>query len=143
MDNVSLISLKTPEDIGRAFEAFAELRPHLTTQERFVAQAVDQYKEGYTILAVEKEGELVACVGFRFLTTLAWGKVLYIDDLVTHSKARGRGYGKALLDKVIDIARDHGCEQVHLDTGYARHVAHKVYLSKGFELVCHHLALKV
>ena len=104
---------------------------------------MEQYKEGYEIITAYEQDDVVACIGFRFLTTLAWGKILYIDDLITKEKIRGKGYGKILLDHVIQIAREHLCKEVHLDTGYARHAAHKVYLKQGFEFNCHHLALKL
>ena len=136
-------SLKTHDEIVQSFDAFLELRPHLRSKEIFVAQVMEQYKEGYEIIAAHEQDEVVACIGFRFLTTLAWGKILYIDDLITKEKTRGKGYGKILLDHVIQIAREHLCKEVHLDTGYARHAAHKVYLKQGFEFNCHHLALKI
>ncbi|EMO57761.1 acetyltransferase (GNAT) domain protein [Leptospira santarosai str. CBC1416] len=111
--------------------------------EKFVAQVVDQQKEGYQVFAIEEAGRVVACIGFRFLTTLAWGRIVYIDDLIAKEKSRGNGYGKILLDHVIKIARENLCNEVHLDTGYTRHAAHKVYLKQGFELNCHHLTLKL
>ena len=86
---------------------------------------MQQQKEGYEIIAIEEQEGLVSCIGFRFLTTLAWGKILYINDLITKEKNRGKGYGKILLDDVIQIARERLCQEVHLDTGYARHAAHK------------------
>jgi GNAT superfamily N-acetyltransferase len=136
-------TLKTPDEIILSFDAFVELRPHLTNKEAFASQILEQQKEGYRIVALEVHSEIVACIGFRFLTTLAWGKTLYIDDLITKAKARGKGYGKLLLDHVTQIARNHSCNEVHLDTGYARHTAHKVYLKHGFEFNCHHLMLKI
>ena len=75
------------------------------------------------------------------MNTLAWGKIIYIDDLITSSQFRSNGAGNKLLDYVIDYAKEHNCAQVHLDTGYQRNAAHKVYLAKGFQLNCHHLAL--
>ena len=136
-------SLKNQDEIAQSFDVFLELRPHLTNKEVFVAQVMQQQKEGYEIIAAYEQEEVVACIGFRFLTTLAWGKILYIDDLITKEKTRGKGYGKILLDHVIQIAREHLCQEVHLDTGYARHAAHKVYLKQGFDFKCHHLALKL
>ncbi|MBM3631943.1 MAG: GNAT family N-acetyltransferase [Alphaproteobacteria bacterium] len=79
--------------------------------------------KGYEIIAAYEQEEVLARIGFRFLTTLAWGKILYIDDLITKEKTRGKGYGKILLDHVIQIARQHWYKEVHLDTGYARHAA--------------------
>ena len=46
-----------------------------------------------------------------------------------------------VVKRVIAHARDQGCAGVHLDTGYARHDAHRLYLRKGFRFDCHHLAL--
>lgn len=140
---MNIKSLKTHDEIAQAFDAFLELRPHLQSKEMFVGQVMEQYKEGYKIIAAYEQDEVVACIGFRFLTTLAWGKIFYIDDLITKEKTRGKGYGKFLLDHIIQIAREHLCKEVHLDTGYARHAAHKVYLKQGFEFHCHHLALKL
>jgi GNAT superfamily N-acetyltransferase len=77
------------------------------------------------------------------MTTLAWGKILYIDDLITKNTFTGKGYGKMLLDHATKIAKDNACQQVHLDTGYTRHAAHRLYLKQGFELNCHHLVLKL
>ena len=116
---MNIKTLKTYDEIVQSFDAFIELRPHLASKENFVDQVIDQQKEGYEIIAIEENGEFVACIGFRFLATLAWDKILYIDDLITKEKTRGKGYGKILLDHVIQIAREHLCKEVHLDTGYA------------------------
>jgi GNAT superfamily N-acetyltransferase len=140
---MNIKTLKTHDEIAQSFDAFCELRPHLTDKEVFVARVIEQQKEGYEIIAAYEQEEVVACIGLRFLTTLAGGKILYIDDFITKEKTRGKGYGKILLDHVIQIARKHLCKEVHLDTGYARHAAHKVYLKRGFEFNCHHLALKL
>ncbi|HXH54867.1 MAG TPA: GNAT family N-acetyltransferase [Gammaproteobacteria bacterium] len=135
--------LKTCDEVAQSFDAFFELRPHLLNKESFVAQIINQQKEGYKIIAAYKQQEVVGCVGFRILTTLAWRKILYIDDLITKEKFRNKGYSKLLLNHVIQIAREKCCEQIHLDTGYTRHLAHKVYLKEGFEFNCHHLALRL
>jgi GNAT superfamily N-acetyltransferase len=136
-------SLKTHDEIAQAFDAFVELRPHLTNQHIFVAQVIEQQKEGYEMIAILKGDEVVTCIGFRMMTMLAWGKILYIDDLITKEIYRGKGYGKILLDLATKIAKDNECDQVHLDTGYGRHAAHRVYLNQGFELHCHHLVRKL
>ncbi|KJW07415.1 hypothetical protein OTUT144_0531 [Orientia tsutsugamushi str. UT144] len=72
-------SLKTHDEIAQSFDAFLKLRPHFRSKEIFVTQVMEQYKEGYEIIAAYEQEEVVACIGFRFLTTLAWGKILYAD----------------------------------------------------------------
>jgi GNAT superfamily N-acetyltransferase len=71
------------------------------------------------------------------------GKTLYIDDLSTLPEGRGKGYASALLDYVIAEARTLGCTCVTLDSGHnpARYDAHRLYLSKRFNIVSHHFRL--
>jgi GNAT superfamily N-acetyltransferase len=59
---------------------------------------------------------------------LAWGKVLYIDDLITDSETRRSGHGGKLLKWVIEQGKKANCDQVHLDSGPQRHDAHRLYL---------------
>jgi len=131
------------EDIGRAHETFLELRPHLTSREVFVSQVLTQMKDGYRILGIWQGEQMVSGIGFRVLNTLYCGKMLYIDDLTTMSDYRGRGYATLLLKEVIGRAKEMACAEVHLDTGFTRHAAHRVYLKSGFELNCHHMTLRI
>ena len=139
--NITIIN--DHSDIEKCFDAFLELRPHLKDKKSFTDQVLSQQKEGYEINGINEDDEIVACIGFRVMTTLAWGKILYIDDLITKAKCHGKGYGGALLTHAINHAKKLGCDQVHLDTGYTRHAAHRVYLKHGFEMKSHHLALEL
>ena len=69
-------NITSPTDIALCHEAFLELRPHLKDKASFLEQVITQQKEGYTIVAVLELGEVVACIGFRMATMLAWGKIL-------------------------------------------------------------------
>lgn len=129
-------------ELGSCFDAYAVLRPHLT-REQFVPQVRRQEAQGFQILALRDEGRVKSAAGFRLAEFMAWGRVLYIDDLTTLPEARGKGYAGMLLDWLTEHARQQGCYAVHLDTGYARHAAHRVYLSKGFELSSHHMAKSI
>jgi GNAT superfamily N-acetyltransferase len=130
------------EDIRRCWPVFHELRPHLGEAE-FIRRWQTQRAEGYRIVFIESGGAVVAAAGFRVMNTMAWGKILYLDDLIALHTQHGRGWGSALLGWLQEQARALHCEAVHLDTGYQRHAAHKAYLRNGFELNCHHLAWKV
>jgi GNAT superfamily N-acetyltransferase len=132
----------TDAEIEACFAVFSALRPHLK-QSDLLPQVRRQQKESYQILAVEHEGAVKSVAGFRFAEFLAWGRVLYIDDLATLPGETGRGYAGALLDWLINHAKERGCDAVHLDTGYARHAAHRLYLNKGFRLNSHHMALEL
>ena len=134
--------VETDAEIGSCFPVFSALRPHLKEGD-FLPQVRRQQKESYQIVALKHEGSVRSVAGFRFAEFLAWGRVLYIDDLATLPGETGRGYGGALLDWLINHAKERACDAVHLDTGYARHAAHRLYLNKGFRLNSHHMALEL
>lgn len=119
---------------------FLHLRPHLD-EATFLAQVARQAVQGFRMVAVEREGAKLGAAGFRCVEHLAWGRVLYIDDLITDPVQTRKGVAGALLDWLIAHARDVGCDQLHLDTGYQRTAAHRLYLRKGLQLHCHHLAM--
>lgn len=78
--------------------------------------------------------------GFRTGHGLAWGHYLYVDDLSTLSEARRRGYGRLLLDWLVEEAGRCGCGQLHLDSGVGldRADAHRLYLNAGLVIAAHH-----
>jgi GNAT superfamily N-acetyltransferase len=137
------ISLLTSDtELTAAFPAFLALRPHLDLA-RFIAQVRRQQAQGYQIVAVSDGDEVMAVAGFRVAEFLAWGKVLYVDDLSTLPAHRGCGHAGALLEWLFVRAREQGCDAVHLDSGYGRHDAHRLYLNKGFNLASHHFSRQV
>src|SRR5689334_859706 len=112
------------ENTALAYEAMRELRPHLTSEDVFVAAVRTQREEGYRLVAsLDASGQVAAVAGFRHLTNLYAGSHLYIDDLSTLPSARRRGHAGALLSWVDDEARRLGCTGVHLDSGTQRHHA--------------------
>lgn len=126
--------------LGQCFDAFQVLRPHLKVSD-FLSQVKRQSQQGYQVLALSDEAKVVSVAGFRLSEFLAWGKILYIDDLSTLPEARCRGFGDQLLTWLVDYAKKSGCQAVHLDTGYGRHDAHRLYLKKGFIMSSHHMVL--
>ncbi|MBV8718779.1 MAG: GNAT family N-acetyltransferase [Chloroflexi bacterium] len=60
--------------------------------------------------------------------------VTHLTALVTRAEARRSGVGKALVDAVLDFARENECFGVELTCGInpAREAAHQFYPSLGF-----------
>ena len=141
--NLSEVFLaKTDEEILSCFDAFEALRPHIENKEQFLAQVHRQRDQSYNIVGVRAGNNVPSAAGFRLAEFMAWGKVLYVDDLTTLPEFRGNGYGAVLMDWLIEHAKSNGCQALHLDTGYGRHDAHRLYLKKGLELKSHHLAIE-
>lgn len=123
---------KSDVEIALCFPVVHELRPHVE-EGAFVSRVRRQEASGYRLAYVLVGGEAVAVAGYRVGENLAWGRFLYVDDLVTRSSQRSRGYGAALLSWVMDFAAKAGCEQVHLDSGIQRTEAHRFYEGEGME----------
>src|SRR3712207_9497706 len=78
----------------RAARALLELRPRFEA-DRLVARVDDVLRPGGYRLAgsfEDGEEEASAAAGFRVIEMLAWGRALYVDDLVTLPDRRGRGH---------------------------------------------------
>ncbi len=100
----------------------------------FLERVRSQEKAGYRLAFLRLNGSPVAVAGFRVSENLAWGRHLYVDDLVTLAEARSRGHGAALLSWLDRLAKQEGCEQIHLDSGTEREDAHRFYVRKGFNV---------
>ena len=133
---------ETDAAIQACFPVFLFLRPHLREAE-FVPQVRRQQQQGYRLIFFEEDERVRSVAGFRILEFLAWGVVLYIDDLATLPGEQRKGYGGRMLAWLIDHAQANGCDAVHLDSGYQRHDAHRLYLQTGFVLSSHHFAMKL
>jgi GNAT superfamily N-acetyltransferase len=129
------------EDERRAcWPVMRELRPHLD-EASFLAQvARQQANHGYALVALHADGRVRAVAGYRVGEFLAWGRTLYIDDLVSAADSRKSGWGGALLDWLEAQARALGCAQLHLDSGVQRHDAHRLYLGRKLAITSHHFA---
>ncbi len=111
------ITLSSSVDLERAFPIMSELRPHLTFSEFKEIYEMANKREGYQIVAIEDGGQLVALMGFRFLSDFVRGRHLYIDDLVSTARVRSRGLGAELLAQAESLALKSGCKTLRLCTG--------------------------
>ncbi len=93
MESLQIRKIDSIFDIENAYPAFLELGPHLTDKKVFVQMVLQQISEGYCIHAICLDKETIACIGFRFFHMLAWGKILYIDDLITKRDFHGMATG--------------------------------------------------
>lgn len=118
------------KDIADCYSVMSELRPHVLESE-FVSRVRSQEKSGYRLAMVEHDGRIVAVAGFRIGENLAWGRFLYVDDLVTSGEHRSQGIGAELLSWLRNFAVKEGCAQLHLDSGVQREHAHRFYEREG------------
>ncbi|MEW5755774.1 MAG: GNAT family N-acetyltransferase [Pseudomonadota bacterium] len=132
----------TPEEVMRCYPVMAQLRPQYSAQ-AFLAQVQAQMQEGFQLAYACEGDKVVTVAGFRLIRNLAWGRFLYVDDLVTDAQQRSRGAGQAMLAWLVEEARRCGCDQLHLDSGVQRLDAHRFYEREGMQRSSYHFAINL
>ena len=139
---MATIELCSSDDqIAACAAVMLELRPHLVGTD-FLQRVRRQMGGGY-FMSCLNDGDVKAVAGFRFGEFLAWGRTMYVDDLVVKETERGKGYGGQLLEWLKSHARDNGCNQFHLDSGTHRLDAHRFYKAHGMEISSYHFSMKL
>jgi GNAT superfamily N-acetyltransferase len=129
----------TDARIMACFPVLRQLRPHLV-EGTFIADVRRMQGTGF-VLACLVDSEVRAVAGYREMEMFATGRILYVDDLVTDSEHRSRGYGKSLLRWLLEEARRRGCAYLELDSGLKRLDAHRFYRRHGLEEVALHFSI--
>ena len=132
-----------PGETALAARTLLELRPGLGSAEALVRQVDERQRPaGYRLVGAFDDGaaSAMAVAGFRINEFLAWGRHLYVDDLVTAAAHRGRGHADRLFAWLEDEARRAGCTQFHLDSGVGedREDAHRFYFRHGLRISSYH-----
>ncbi|GEN52280.1 GNAT family N-acetyltransferase [Halobacillus faecis] len=130
MTSNRMIELQTTEEIHAAYPVMKELRSHLSEEQfvELVEEAMDV--DRYHLFALYAGEEMVAVTGFKEMTTLYYGRFVWVCDLVTSSRHRSQGYGEELLSFVEDWAQERGLGSVALSSGISRLMAHRFYEDK-------------
>ncbi|CNQ70673.1 GNAT family N-acetyltransferase [Neisseria gonorrhoeae] len=131
------------DDTATAFAALSVLRSALTDIGRFTEQInKTQRPQGYRLLGIFEECKhnAVAVCGFREACTLAGGRHIHIDDIVTLPQSRRKGYASRLLEEVRKISAETGVTKIHLNVhvNHDRTDAHRLYFKNGFEICAYH-----
>ena len=59
------------------------------------------------------------------------GRIFCITSMAVKKEYRGRGYGLRVLDKLLEIAHNHGCRKIVLETTHAQ----ELFQKRGFKTV--------
>jgi GNAT superfamily N-acetyltransferase len=127
----------TDSEIAACYPVMRELRPHIA-EDQFLSRVRRQEQTGYQLAFVEQSDVVVAVAGFRIGENLAWGRFLYVDDLITLPSHRSKGFGANLLSWLREFAAKEGCVQMHLDSGIQRKDAHRFYEREGMSMAAFH-----
>ena len=132
----------TTAEFIKCFEVMKELRPHQSL-ESFLAAIEEMKKENYHLLYLEDNDKIVCTAGFRFTTTLYDGLIIDLDDFVTISEARKKGYAGILFDHLATLAKERYVNVIHLNSNHIRFDAHRFYLNKKMKIIAHHFRMEL
>ncbi len=119
-------------DLERCYPVMKELRPHLSFEDYISIYDQSHASDKYEIVAVEAKGQILAVMGYRFLSDYVRGKHVYVDDLVSSESHRSLGLGAELLKFAEKIARENGCKSLRLCTGIENKRGMKFYELNGW-----------
>jgi GNAT superfamily N-acetyltransferase len=139
-----IVLADSDELITNCFSVLTELRPHL--QADLFLPRVKKLADttGLRLVCLLDGGEVKAVAGFRIGEWLAFdGKYMEIEDLVTKSGERSKGYGGELFDWLVAYAVKNGCNQLRLVSNIARTDAHRFYERKGMSRIAHYFSMNL
>jgi len=98
-------------------------------------EKMKQEKDLFNGFVVKDETKnILGYVIFYFVYYTWAGKALYMDDLYVRAKYRGQGLGSALINKVIEYAKNNGCSKLRWQVSNWNYEAINFYESIGAEI---------
>ncbi len=103
------------KDAGLILEFIRELAKYenmldeVVATEELLREWVFEKKKAEVIFALEDEKEVGFALFFHNFSTFLGRAGIYLEDLFVKTEYRGKGYGKGLLKKLAQIAKERGC----------------------------------
>jgi len=111
-----------------------QLRPDLD-EDHFIEIIDERIRAGYHFAMLLEGSGVVAVAGYRYGVSFAWGRYVFVEDLVADESVKGQGFRRGLLGFLKEQARHHNCRMVRIDSRNERNEAHALYEEEGFEEV--------
>lgn len=96
------------------------------------------------LLVAEEDGKVVSSVQMAIIESLTHNvrPFAVIENVVTHIDYRNKGYASTLLQKASEIAKEHKCYKIFLETGSNKESILNFYRNNGFAIDEKHSCLK-
>ena len=129
-----------PHEAEAVARLIVEFRDHLgldwPSENAFLAgveRLIEQRDTAFLLASPHDDAPPAGVAQVRFRYGLWWAaEDCLLEDLFVREDVRSGGVGRALVEAVIELARERGCRRVELDVNDANAPALKVYESLGF-----------
>lgn len=133
------VRIVKPDELEKLLDLYRHLNPedpdikgqkHISEIWREICSDPSTY-----CFAVEEDGLLVSSCTLAVIRNLTRGGQPYglIENVVTHTAYRKKGYGSAVLEKALETARSKGCYKVMLMTSRKEESTLNFYEKAGFK----------
>ena len=133
MKIIELLSISGTQ-VDEFRELFAELNPSIIVNKEKIVRAQESPETHVFVILDDDEhiiGSATLCV-----SELPTGRTAGVEAVVVSSRYRGKGFGKMLMEYVVDYARrELGSVAIHLTSNPRRVAANKLYRSLGFQKI--------
>ncbi len=102
-------------DVSKILEFIKDLAEYenmsadVVATEDLLREWIFEKKKAEVIFALEDETEVGFALFFHNFSTFLGRAGIYLEDLFVKPEYRGKGYGKGLLKKLAQIAKERGC----------------------------------
>lgn len=93
----------------RELASYEKMLDEVVATEELLYEWIFEKKRAEVIFACEGEKEVGFALFFHNFSTFLGRSGLYLEDLFVLPEHRGKGYGKAILKKLAQIALERGC----------------------------------
>jgi putative acetyltransferase len=129
---MTITILEVPPDSADAVQLIGELDDHLLAhpyppQSRHAFSVDKLVSEGVVFFITYYEGQLAGCGGVKMFDDYGEVKRMFVRPI-----HRGRGLGKAMLNRLAEYAQSKGAKVLRLETGIYEVEAIGLYESWGF-----------
>jgi len=120
------------KELYTIYDVLKQLRTELSYDE-FEDLIYDMRHMDYKMIGIMENDKLIVYAGVAVQTNLYHKRHLYVFDFVTDEKYRDKGYGKMMLEYLVDYAKMAMCKNIVLSSGFVRENAHKFYENYDFD----------
>ena len=89
--------------------AYEKMEDQVVATEELLTEWIFEKQKAEVLFAVEEGEEVGFALFFHNFSTFLGRAGLYLEDLFVKPEFRGKGYGKALLGRLAQIAKERGC----------------------------------
>ena len=93
----------------KGLAAYEKMEDQVVATEELLTEWIFEKQKAEVLFAVEEGEEVGFALFFHNFSTFLGRAGLYLEDLFVKPEFRGKGYGKALLGRLAQIAKERGC----------------------------------